>query len=392
VKSEASKMLIGLLSSVAGFVRVRYLVDRADIDNSVFRLHYRFTSAIFFGACMIMSAYDMFGSPIDCVMDDDFARPEVINTYCWISYTFTLPGLAGRKVGQEVAYPWTGPGDDGERRIHSYYQWVPFVVFLQGVLFYLPHQIWKQFENGWTNNITDGSRGFMSCHSDDRRSRSLALSEYLQDTLQSHGRLALMYIFCEVLNLANVLANIFLIDRFLGGAFLDYGTRVLQMSNTDQELRSDPLIEVFPRMTKCNFHKYGPSGSIQKHDALCLLSLNIFNEKLYIFLWFWLIVLAVISGLIVLYRLLVIVSPAARLHALRRRTKTPLSVSETVVRRVAYGDFFTLTLLSKNLEGFLFNDLMEDLAARFTGHHDDSKASSLSKDTAHLESAPILNR
>jgi hypothetical protein len=39
------------------------------------------------------------------------------------------------------------------------------------------------------------------------------------------------------------------------------------------------MVYVFPRMTKCTFHKFGSSGEIEKHDALCILPLNIFNEK-----------------------------------------------------------------------------------------------------------------
>ena len=56
-------------------------------------------------------------------------------------------------------------------------------------------------------------------------------------------------------------------------------------------LISDPMIYVFPRMTKCTFHKFGTSGNIEKHDALCILPLNIVNEKIYIFIWFWLLLL-----------------------------------------------------------------------------------------------------
>ena len=40
----------------------------------------------------------------------------------------------------------------------------------------------------------------------------------------------------------------------------------------------DPLIRVFPRLTKCNFHKYGYSGSIETHDALCFLCCKYFDE------------------------------------------------------------------------------------------------------------------
>jgi len=54
--------------------------------------------------------------------------------------------------------------------------------------------------------------------------------------------------------------NIFFVDVFLGGAFLKYGTDVVRYSGMDQENRTDPMIAVFPRVTKCTFHKFGPSG------------------------------------------------------------------------------------------------------------------------------------
>jgi hypothetical protein len=53
----------------------------------------------------------------------------------------------------------------------------------------------------------------------------------------------------------------------------------------------------FFRITKCTFHKYGPSGTIERHDAMCVLALNIINEKIYVMLWFWLIILAVMTSL-----------------------------------------------------------------------------------------------
>lgn len=77
----------------------------------------------------------------------------------------------------------------------------------------------------------------------------------------------------------------FFIDTFLGGAFLTYGIEVIKFAQQNQENRTDPMVIVFPRVTKCTFHKFGPSGSIQRHDALCVLALNILNEKIYIFLW-----------------------------------------------------------------------------------------------------------
>ena len=83
----------------------------------------------------------------------------------------------------------------------------------------------------------------------------------------------------------------FLLDRFFDGTFLTFGIEVISFADRDQEDRIDPMVYVFPRMTKCTFHKFGTSGEIEKHDALCILPLNIFNEKIYIFLWFWMLIL-----------------------------------------------------------------------------------------------------
>jgi hypothetical protein len=65
-------------------------------------------------------------------------------------------------------------------------------------------------------------------------------------------------------------------------------------------------------VTKCTFHKYGPSGTVEKKDGLCVLPLNIINEKIFIFVWFWLVVVAVISAIALVYRLAVLLGPQIR--------------------------------------------------------------------------------
>jgi hypothetical protein len=44
--------------------------------------------------------------------------------------------------------------------------------------------------------------------------------------------------------------QMFLMDRFFDGAFLTFGLEVIAFAEQDQEDRLDPLIYVFPRMTK----------------------------------------------------------------------------------------------------------------------------------------------
>ena len=80
----------------------------------------------------------------------------------------------------------------------------------------------------------------------------------------------------------------------------------------DQENRIDPMSRVFPRVTKCTFHKYGGSGTIQNLDALCVLGMNILSEKIYVFLWFWLIILSIVTGLNLLQRAFQLCFPTVR--------------------------------------------------------------------------------
>ena len=117
---------------------------------------------------------------------------------------------------------------------------------------------------------------------------------------------------CEVLNFVNVIGQIFFIDTFLDGEFSTYGMRVFEYSGLEFEDRPDPMAVVFPKVTKCTFHKYGPSGTVQLHDGLCVLPTNIINEKIYIFLWLWLVSLSVVTGAFLIYRIAVILGPQIR--------------------------------------------------------------------------------
>lgn len=107
-------------------------------------------------------------------------------------------------------------------------------------------------------------------------------------------------IFCEALNVLNLAFQIYATNVFLDNQFYSLGIKFLQDDFTG---RMDVLDFVFPKVTKCDFFKYGQSGSIQKHDALCVMALNIVNEKIYVILWFWFCFLIFGTTLSVLWRL-----------------------------------------------------------------------------------------
>jgi len=107
------------------------------------------------------------------------------------------------------------------------------------------------------------------------------------------------------MNIFNIGFNIYITHKFLGESFLTYGIEVLRYYRHSSYF--NPMEDIFPRLTKCIFFKYGPSGTIQNIDAMCILSQNILNEKIYLLLWIWFLILAIISIFALVYRTTIII-------------------------------------------------------------------------------------
>lgn len=182
---------------------------------------------------------------------------------------------------------------------------------------------------------------------------------------QRHNMYAIRYWMCEALCLVNIVTQLYFMDHFFDGEFFSYGLRVMTFSEQAQEDRVDPMVYVFPRVTKCTFHKYGPSGTIQKHDSLCILPLNIVNEKTYIFLWFWFIILATLLSLLLLYRIIIITVPKVRPRLLHARNRmVPQEVAAAISRKTDVGDWWILYMLGRNMDPIIYREVVTELAKK----------------------------
>jgi innexin len=165
--------------------------------------------------------------------------------------------------------------------------------------------------------------------------------------------------------LTHVSGQLFLMDRFLDGTFFTFGIEVISFAMRDEEERVDPVIYIFPRMTKCSFHKFGSSGNIENHDALCILPINIVNEKIYIFIWFWFLILGVLTTLVVFYRLVIIFSPRIRAYLLYIRFRLiRKECINIIVKKAQIGDWFLLYMLGQNVDSMIFKEVVHELSRR----------------------------
>jgi len=351
---------------VFGPVKELLSLDPICIDNNIFRLHYKATVIVLITCSLLVTSRQYIGDPIDCIVDPDVPQ-NVMDTYCWIHSTFSIPNRYEdrNEVGKDVPHPNVRPEEEGEERVyHKYYQWVCFTLFFQAIVFYVPRYLWKVSESGRVNMLVQDMNVPM-VDKDQKEDRKKVLVDYFLEDRHNHELYAYTFFACEFLNFVNVLLQLLFMNFFLGGEFTTYGSDVISMTNLEQEQRSDPLSRVFPKVTKCTFHKFGPSGTVQKFDGLCVLPLNIINEKIYVFLWFWFVILAITTGIQVVYRGLTCCLPGMRIMLLEARsrltkTKKPGQVAR-ICRAFTLGDWFLLYQLGKNIDPIIFREFLDDL-------------------------------
>lgn len=103
--------------------------------------------------------------------------------------------------------------------------------------------------------------------------------------------LVVLYIFVKLLFIGNVIGQLFALNSFLGTNYNMYGFDVMKALATGEDWTASSR---FPRVTMCDF-KVRRLGNVQRYTVQCVLPINLFNEKIYLFLWFWMVFVAVMT-------------------------------------------------------------------------------------------------
>lgn len=125
---------------------------------------------------------------------------------------------------------------------------------------------------------------------------------------------------------------------------------------------------VFPKAAKCTYKSYGPSGTLQTFDALCLLPLNVLNQKLFVIIWLWFIIQLIVSILNLIYWVVISYSENIRIYILCQKCMKAVSrkLIHHASRKAHLGHFFVLNQIAKNTNAYTFIEFMSDLAISST--------------------------
>lgn len=117
------------------------------------------------------------------------------------------------------------------------------------------------------------------------------LLRYLHGPKRHHRHYAIKYYFCETVALAALVFNMNMISVVFNNFWVEYFPAIQALLRHDFDDFTKQSSILFPSQAKCDYFNFGSSGSIQRIDALCILPQNVVNEKIFVFLYFWMIVL-----------------------------------------------------------------------------------------------------
>uniref|UniRef100_A0AC34QAS3 Innexin n=1 Tax=Panagrolaimus sp. JU765 TaxID=591449 RepID=A0AC34QAS3_9BILA len=310
--------------------------NTAKVDDVVDRITHFWTTTICIIFGMITASKLLLGRPMECMVPSEYvgAWADYTRQYCYITSTYTVP------LGIEYQRGVTREVIENMRRQHPYYQWVPVILLLQAVSTYFPHFIWNCFlkiKNADIDYILKQARELRYLHGDERVKSLDQLVNYLKSQISYTGTrnrvsyagfgcyLSYLHLFVKVLTVFVICGNIYFINYFFGDNETSlWGFDMVQ--NVFASNASNVLNEtsIFPRVTFCNFSQPTNFGFVER-TMQCTLMVNMLNEKIFIFLWFWFSLIFICAASNVFCNALVLFVPYFRQNKVKYFMKPSLN-------------------------------------------------------------------
>lgn len=281
-------------------------------DDFVDRLNRQYTPAMFVMFTLLVSVKQYVGEPINCWVPAQFTQSHMdyANTVCWVSDTYYVP------------FESVLPQSEEPRTMISYYQWIPIILLLQASMFFFPCLLWRFLNQRSGVSLGAVLEAAQACqraiYAETREKTVRYMVSQIDSYLLTHrsykrgclarfkqltshycclyfGRmygnyLTFCYLFTKIVYIVNAVGQLFMLDAFLGmnSDFHLYGLLVMTRLLNGEDWR---FSHRFPRVTQCDF-QIRQQTNVHRYTVQCVLPINLFNEKIFIFIWFWLFFVA----------------------------------------------------------------------------------------------------
>ncbi|KAL4217045.1 hypothetical protein ACF0H5_023501 [Mactra antiquata] len=282
-------------------------------DDWADRMNHIYTVFILLCMAVLVTTAQFVGSRIQCWTPAEFTEgyEDYVHHYCWIKNTYFVPAM-------DPVSPNVQAHQEAEI---AYYQWVPMFILIQVFLFKFPNVLWEIFHSrsglrlgqiikyaDWAHYNSQDDRKELIQNLSSTLDKWLATQRQYQHTVfnrilarfsrivclicnkREGNCLTALYMCTKVLYLLNIIGQFFLLDAFLYSDYSNIGFEWIKMMRLGQIMRESPR---FPRITLCDF-KIRILQNVKDYTLQCVLPINLFNEKLFLILWFWLVIMAFI--------------------------------------------------------------------------------------------------
>jgi len=360
--------MAGLLIGAADGVKSQFAIKEVDSSNTVFKLFSKVTVGLCVIASILVASSEYLGNPIICQNSAGQVADGVFNAFCWIHGGKKIP-----KTLVDVFKCHSNQHNISETNDTLYYQWVVFMLAINAMLFKIPHLLWKSFEGGVMKKFHSG-KGLKSDLMNDDGDMEKHLQThiaYFKKLSKKSGKNITYYAqfqTCQLLNIMMLVLNFWATNQFLSGGFSSYGSDVVNFLTTDADKWDStdpgPMCQTFPTVVGCEISTVGAAGSRSTDNGICILSQNIINEKIYLFLWFWFVLLGVACGIQMIFEIAVLSMGAVRSWLMERQFDgIGDQQMKDFVLNLGLGDWFVLHQIGKNTNEEFFHALIKNLSS-----------------------------
>ncbi|CAJ0583067.1 unnamed protein product, partial [Mesorhabditis spiculigera] len=309
--------MIGVIAPYVAKIRRSY-----QSNDIIDRLNYHYTALIVMIGAITLAATQYVGKPIQCWVPAQFTGSweRYAETFCFIKGSYYLP--MDDNIGSDFI--------ERDDAVIGYYQWVPIVLAVQAFLFYLPSLVWKALNFNTGINVksilVSAAQIKKKIDKESRDDQVKRAAHHIEEALdmqrelksdscdvvkrwrKSGHYLSFLYIGVKLLYVLNIFVQFAIFKMFLGTKSTFWGWEVLNDIRSGREWEETGN---FPRVTMCDFN-VRVMGNLHRWTVQCVLMINMFTEKIYVFLWFWFLLVGVFSVVSLVYWLASLVMPSSQ--------------------------------------------------------------------------------
>jgi len=281
------------------------------------RLNHRYSAFVLAFCAVFAMSTQLIGSPINCWAPGEYHPGWVMYTdnICFVNKTYYVEAEDHVTIARR----------EGDTVYVEFYQWYPVILVLMGVLFYAPQMFWTgmlgSYEIDMNKMVNTVDRCELIMKPDDRKKSLFDLSVFLDKHLESKKKLTDInkknanfiskclfkcrdrdsgasmgsyYLMVKMAMVANAVFQIILLNWIIGEGAWKWGFEVaICILNGDSWTNTWR----FPMTTFCDFQYHNNMGIVQQQTVECVLGVNLYNEKIFLFVWCWLWFMLVMNTL-----------------------------------------------------------------------------------------------